>query len=221
MSTTLLNTSAVLWFWLFVSKFLTKDLGFEKRNTVDLFGSNHTKNSKHGKTSILNFDVEGTQLFGGLVIHGDTEVSGTKVTGLLALALLDGNLVNTNHNGNLDPSQKWDSFQGTKTIGDIGEFQVHGRRQVSIEMDVLDGKLSQGSSHGNTSVLQLDRTVVEEVIFGGTVRTILNKSKGIEESNRGKNTNLLIGGNVKSRLSGSLTGGGKGRSRSSEEKSKD
>mmetsp|Transcript_2005 Transcript_2005/g.2814 ORF Transcript_2005/g.2814 Transcript_2005/m.2814 type:complete len:214 (-) Transcript_2005:69-710(-) len=201
---------------------LTEDLGFEKGNSVDLFRSNHTKNSKHGKTSVLNFNIEGTQLFGGLVIHGDTKVSSTKVTRLLTLTLLDGNFMDTNKDSNLDPSQKWDGLQGTKTIGDISEFQFKRRGKVSIEMVVLLNKLSQSSSHSNTSVLQLNGTVVEEVLFGGTVGTILNEAKGIKESNRGENTDFLVGGKrVEGRLGCRLTGRGKGRSRSSEEKSKD
>lgn len=145
---------------------------------MDALGSHHTENSKHGETSVVDFDIEFLNLVGRVIVKSNTKVPSSKVTGFLAFALFDGNLVNTNKDGHLHPSCQGDGLESTETIGNIRKLKIGRGAEEPLEMVVLLDKLTNGCSHGNTSVLYLHTTVVEEVLFRGSVGSILNESEG-------------------------------------------
>lgn len=152
--------------------------GLGKNSTVmDNFRSKHAQNSQHGKTSVTDFDAEGPNLSGRLIVQGESEVSCSKVTRFSALTLLDEHFVRTNHHGHLAPTCQRNCRQGGQTIGHVFKLEIGRWTQKPLEMVVLLGEHTESGSHGNATVFDFDRAVVEKVIFWGSVWAIFDESQ--------------------------------------------
>ena len=144
---------------------LREDLGFPQGNSVDVFGSKHSQNSQHSQSSILNFGIQGTQLFGRFIVHNDSKVTSSEVTRLLSKSLLDQDLVRADHDCHLYPTNQWDNVKCSKAIGDIREREAFGGAQLSNKSVVFLNKHTQGGSHCDTSMFQFNSTVMVKVLL--------------------------------------------------------
>ena len=139
--------------------------------------SNHvSKNSHHGSSAVVELNVElSAELFG----VGDLTSEPTDT--VVAVVLGCGQpcqFKKTNEKEDLSKSSGGDLGNSSHSGGDVRELQVVGRRKVSIEDDVVvvDDHTSDGS-HGNTSVLALNRSAALEGL-----RFRFEPSKGVENT---------------------------------------
>jgi hypothetical protein len=210
----------------------------DERLSVQLLVNHASKDAHHSGTALVELlGAECVLLFFGLVTeesnghHGSTkvlkdderqkkkvrkvkqtasrkwQVSVLTYTGEGVGVLDPKELEHTNVSNNLGNASTADSGKGRESIGDIGEL---GSRKVDVsgETDTSSGdKVSEEGKLGNTSVLDLN---VTKTVEGGFVATG-EQAKGIEESKRGLDTELVLERHVGGdRSPGGLLGRGKG-----------
>eukprot|EP01083_Nonionella_stella_P050657 134672_1 len=157
-----------------------------------------SKDSHHSSTSIVQ--LNGTLLKLGLLVElvpSTPESSVTKISREFVSesihVLHDGNLQQTNEGEDLDSSLDRDGIStvdGGPAVG-VGVEGMSGRVDVSSEVSSGAGEdVTQEGKLGNTSVLDLNVTEAVESLLVGLVQ----KSKGIEESDRGLGTKLSLEG---------------------------
>jgi len=181
-----------------------------------------TGDTKHGGTSVLDLNIEGTvtglRVFDLVRVSsgdgsGGSVVTSRKVlgsTGVLSGRHGDG-LGNSSEKKDLDKSEGRDGGQGREShtvVHDGGErnfsLKVKGSREGDVEF--LDHHTDEGS-HGDTSVLDLDGTTTGEGVG------ILSKSKRIEKVKRTRVDSKTVRGasiSVDGGGSACLLGRGKG-----------
>ena len=122
------------------------------------------QSGKHSKSAILEFlglapgeDVGGESGLAGLVVSEEAVV-------------VDG----TNEEENLHPAKGWDGAEGSKTMWDIREGKARG--DLSGESVELRDNVTADSKHGNTSVLELGRTVLVE----SRLVNVVGQSQGVK-----------------------------------------
>jgi len=145
---------------------------------VDDLGREHAQDAKHSKASILNLNVERPELLGRLIVQVDSEVSRAEISRGPSLPLLDDDLVHANDNRHLAPSFDGDDVEGLEAIGDVLEFESGGGGEESLELVVLLNEHAEGGRHGDPAVLQLNTTVVGEVLLDAAVRAGLEEAEG-------------------------------------------
>mmetsp|Transcript_3599 Transcript_3599/g.7999 ORF Transcript_3599/g.7999 Transcript_3599/m.7999 type:complete len:237 (-) Transcript_3599:23-733(-) len=123
----------------------------------DLLGNHVSKNSQHGKTSVVDLGIKLAGLLGRI-----KDVS-TKVTNAVVPTVLGswqpGHLDESQNEDNLDESLRGNGENSIDSGGNIGELQVVGGGDVSIENNVVVvNDASNHGHHGNTSVLTLNST---------------------------------------------------------------
>ena len=134
-------------------------------------------NGNHGKTSVLEFL--------GLTLDKDFlgKVGFTDSKGPETLGLDESD--DTEH---LSGSDSGEDVKGVESVGDI-------RKGSSVEIDItrpaveFRDYVSDNGKHGDTSVLELDRSPALEVFLSGSIA----ESKRVEESGGGQNADLLRG----------------------------
>jgi hypothetical protein len=117
--------------------------------------------------------------------------------------LHDGRLKDTDEEKELDKSTGRDGLEGSETVGDISEL---GSRKVNASWKTDTGlldKVSNNGKHGDTAVLQFNESEAVELLLVA----IGDKAEGIEKSERGLGTELILEG-AKSSALGSLLGRG-------------
>jgi len=187
-----------------------------------------SENTKHGGTSVLDLDVEGTvtglrvfDLGGEGVSSGDGSGGSVVTTGkVLGSSGVFGSghgdeLGKSSEKGNLDESEGRDGGQGGEShavVHDGGErnfsLQVKGSGEGDAEF--LDEHTDEGS-HADTSVLDFDGTTAGEGVG------VLGKSKRIEQVQRTRvdsktirGASITVDGGGGSCLRGRGKGGGTG-----------
>ena len=144
----------------------------------ELLGNHVTDDTKHGSTSVVQLNVELAGLLFRISNVG-SEVSDSVVSVVLG-GRHPGELDKGEEGQDLGKSGRRDGEDSSNSGRDVGELQVVGRRDVSIEDNVVvvdDG--SDDGSHGNTSVLTFDGTTTFEGLRLG-----LEPSKRIVDSKR-------------------------------------
>ena len=134
------------------------------------------KEGKHGKTSVLK--LSGLTL--GKDIIGQVKNSGRGGEPSVGLNA-------SNEGDDLHPSKEGDGVNSGDTVGDVAGAQTIGGEVIS-ETVGLRGDVSEDGKLGDTSVLELSKTVGIEGLLGDTVR----KTGGVPESNGGKGTDLSL-----------------------------
>mmetsp|Transcript_5288 Transcript_5288/g.12325 ORF Transcript_5288/g.12325 Transcript_5288/m.12325 type:complete len:263 (-) Transcript_5288:212-1000(-) len=157
---------------------------FEHGLSSELFGDHVSKDSHHGGTSVVQFNIKLAGLFFGVLDVG------SEVTNSVVSVVLGGR-----HPCEFDKGEEGEDLKktgvgdGTDSINsgwDIREFKVLGSGEVSIENNVVvvDDDTDNGS-HGNTSVLTFDSTTTFK-----RLGLRFEPSKRIIDSQRGSDTNL-------------------------------
>jgi len=142
----------------------------------DFLGNHVSDNSHHSSTAVIKLGVELAGLLLG-VKDIITEVTNSVVTVVLGSGP-PGDLNKSAEGNDLCKSSGGDGEDSLDTSGDIRELKSGGRRDVSVEDDVVvvdDG--SNNGHHGNTSVLALDGTTTLEGLRLG-----VHPSERIEDS---------------------------------------
>ena len=127
----------------------------------EFFGNHVSDDTKHGSTSVVEFNIQLAGFFLG-VLDIISEVSNTVVTVVLG-SRHPCKLNKSEEQKDLCETGGGDGEESSNSSWNIGELQVVGRRNVSIEDDVVvvhDG--TDNSGHGNTSVLAFDGTTTFE-----------------------------------------------------------
>jgi len=201
-------------FVLFLRKRCSLHLSDNGEGSSELLVDHKSKNSHHGSTSVVQ--LNGT--FGELGLRVElvpTEVKSSvaEVTDELAFSsdiLHDEKLEETNKGDNLSKSGSGDGIR-SRNGGPAVREGVEGVSSVvnvSGKVDSGTGNdVSKESKLSNTSVLDLDVTEAVEALL----ISIIEESKGVEESKRGLGTELRLegvkGGSGLSGLGGGESGG--------------
>ena len=171
-------------------------------SSEDLLGDN-TGNGHHGGATVVEFGVLLTNLLGRFLFP---VVDLSKPDSVVTIKLggrPPGKLNESQKDDDLGKSSRWDLEKSTNTRVDIGELQVVGWRQVSIESPlVVVNESAKHGHHGNTTVLSLDGSVSGEFLV------ISDISKRVEETKGGSGTNFLFR-NLKSSAGFNLFSGSK------------
>jgi len=195
-----------------------------------------SKNSKHGSTSVLDLNIEGTvtglrvfDLGGERVSSGDgsggSVVTTRKVLGSSGVFVgrHGDNISKSSENKDLDKSEGRDGGKGREShsvVHDRGErnfsLKVKGSREGNSKF--LDQHTDEGN-HGDTSVLDFDGTTTGEGVG------VLGKSKRIEEIQRTRvdtktvrGSGITVDGGGSTGLLGRGEGGGRGGKGGDDEK---
>lgn len=151
------------------------------------FLSNHAGNSHHCGATIVEFGVLLTNLLGGFLLP---VVDFSKPDSVVTIKLgggPPGKLNQCGYKNDLGKSSRWDLEKSTDTRVNIGELQVVGWRQVSIESPlVVVNESAKHSHHGNASVLAFNGSVAGEFLVIGNV------SKRVEETKGSSGANFLL-----------------------------
>ncbi|KAL7524882.1 hypothetical protein ACHAXR_000755 [Thalassiosira sp. AJA248-18] len=164
----------------------------------DLLVHHKSKNTHHGGTSVVQ--LNSTLLELGLFVElvpSTLEGSVTKISGELVSesshVLHDGNFQQTNEGEDLNSSLDRDgvgAVDGGPAVG-VGVEGMSSGVDVSSEVASSTGDdVTQESKLSNTSVLDLDVTKTVESLLVG----IVEESEGIEETDRGLDTELTLEG---------------------------
>mmetsp|Transcript_3363 Transcript_3363/g.6292 ORF Transcript_3363/g.6292 Transcript_3363/m.6292 type:complete len:241 (-) Transcript_3363:19-741(-) len=166
--------------------------------------SNHvTHDSHHSSTSVVKLNIELARLLLG-VLDVSSEVTNSIVSIILG-SRHPCKLNKSEESKDLSKSSGGDSTDSVNSGGDIGELEVVGGGEVSIENNVvIVDNGSYNSSHSNTSVLTLNSTTALEVL-GLSVKP----SKRIVDSERSGGSNLQF---VNVEGGGDLGGGSRSKS---------
>lgn len=144
-------------------------------------------NTHHGCTSVVELRVLLTNFLRGFLLP---VVDLSEPDTVVAIKLGGGppcKLDQTRNNKDLGKSGSGDLEKSTDSGINVGELQVVGGRNVSIESPlVVVNESSEHSHHGNTSVLAFNGSVSCKLLF------IRDVSKGIEETKGGGGTDLLF-----------------------------
>lgn len=108
----------------------------------------------------------------------------TLTSGGLSLALNQEELMEAHDDSDLGPSLDRHSLESTKTIGNVLKFQVLAGADIPIEAHSLLDELTETGDHGRAAVLDLNSTVVLEVVLRATIRAILDQTKGTATNGR-------------------------------------
>mmetsp|Transcript_3364 Transcript_3364/g.6295 ORF Transcript_3364/g.6295 Transcript_3364/m.6295 type:complete len:218 (-) Transcript_3364:42-695(-) len=167
--------------------------------------SNHvTHDSHHSSTSVVKLNIELARLLLG-VLDVSSEVTNSIVSIILG-SRHPCKLNKSEESKDLSKSSGGDSTDSVNSGGDIGELEVVGGGEVSIENNVvIVDNGSYNSSHSNTSVLTLNSTTALEGL-----RLRLEPSKRIVNSKGLSNSKLDLGN-----LEGGGSLGGRSGSKSS------
>ena len=157
----------------------------------EAFCNHVTKDTHLGGTAVVQLNVELAGLLGG-VLDLLSEVTNTVVSRVVG-GRHPGELNKSEEEKDLKKTGGGDSADSINTSGDIGELQVLGFGEVSIEGDVVvvnDG--SNNGHHGNTAMLSLNGTTAFEGLWFA-----VKPSKRIEYSKRSSGTELKLVNHVK------------------------
>jgi hypothetical protein len=144
----------------------------------ELFGDHVSEDTHLGGTSVVDLGIQLAGLLGG-VEDISTEVTNSVVT-IVLRCRPPRNLDESEEGKDLGKSSRGDSEESVNSSGDVGELQVVGRRDVSIEGDVVVvDDASNNGHHGNTSMLTFDSTTAFE-----RLGLSLHPSKRIENTKR-------------------------------------
>ena len=134
------------------------------------FGDHFSENTKHGGTSVVEFDVQLTGLE-FRVFDVFSEPANSVVSVVLG-GRQPGELDESHKGEDLDKSGSRDVGKSSKNLSsnagrvDVGELKVGGLGDVSVENDSVSvDDLSDAGNHANTSVLALDGTTAFEVLW--------------------------------------------------------
>ena len=142
------------------------------------FAGKHAQNAEHGESSILNFDIQESELLGTLVIEGDTKVSRPKISRFLILPGFHQDFVEANRDGHLDPTGEGNDREGGETVGDFRKFQILAGTAKAFEPKIFLRQHAQGRRHGDPTVLELHTAVVQKIVLLRTVRTASQETEG-------------------------------------------
>ena len=134
------------------------------------------KGGKHGNTSVLEL----VELTLGEFLITQLKLSSIEISEVSIV--VNG----TNEEEHLGPAEGGDGVDGSNSVGDISELD--SRSDLTRESVYLLDNVSNYSKLGNTAVLEFAGAVLVE---GGLVNST-GKSKGIEESSRGDNSELIL-----------------------------
>ena len=126
-----------------------------------LLSNQVTHNSHHSSTSVVKLSIK----LAGLLLRVEDVVSEVSDS-VISIVLGSGQpskLDESEESNDLSKSSGGDGEKSVDSGGDVGELEVVGRGDESVEDDVVvvdDG--SYNSSHGNTSVLTLNSAATLE-----------------------------------------------------------
>ena len=139
--------------------------------------SNHvSEDSEHGGTAVVKLNIQLADLL-FWVLNVGSEVSNSVVSVVLG-GRHPGELNKGEEKKDLDDSLGGDGEDSLESGGDVGELEVVGGGQVSVEHNVVVvDDVSDNGSHGNAAMLPLDGTTALEGLRLG-----LEPAKGIKDS---------------------------------------
>ncbi len=152
----------------------------------DLLGDHVSNDTHHGSTTVVDLSIQLAGLLSG-VKDVSSEVSNSVVT-IVLRCRPPGDLHESNKGKDLCKSSVGNREDSINSGGNVGELQVVGRRDVSVENNVVVvDDASDDGSHGNTSVLALDSSATFESLGLG-----LDPTKRIKDTKRLGGTDLKL-----------------------------
>mmetsp|Transcript_24927 Transcript_24927/g.52918 ORF Transcript_24927/g.52918 Transcript_24927/m.52918 type:complete len:253 (+) Transcript_24927:55-813(+) len=176
---------------------------FEHGLSSELFNDHVSKDSHHGGTSVVQFNIKLAGLF--FRVFDITSEPSNSVVSVVLGSRHPCEFDKSDEEEDLGKSSRRDGGNSGHSSWDVRELKIGRRGKVSIEDDVVvvdNG--SDNGSHGNTSVLALDGTTTFEGLW-----LSVQPSKRIEDSKRLGDSKLKLA-YLKSRRGLGLLGRGKG-----------
>jgi hypothetical protein len=126
----------------------------------------------------------------------------TKVAWLFALTLRNDDLVDSDKASHLDQTLEGHLLKPCHTVAKVLEVEVLRRAKECVEAVIFRSDETKEAGHCNAAVLHLDGAVVSEIIFGRSVRSVLNQSERVPVTERGEHSKLVLGIHSESRGGG-------------------